>query len=90
VFLKNIFMVKEKPIGKIVHYFPHVKAAVVKLKANIKVGDKIKLKKGEEEFEQSVKSMQVDHEEIKIGKKGKEVGLGVTKKVKEGWEVFKV
>lgn len=82
-------MTKEKPIGKIIHYFPHVKVAVVKLKSNIKVGDNIKLKKGEDEFEQKVKSMQVDHENIKSAKKGKEIGLKVNKKVKEGWEVYK-
>lgn len=82
-------MAKEKPIGKVVHFFPHVSVAVIKLSANLKTGDKIKLKRGDEEFDQKVKSMQVDHADIKIGKKGKEVGLKVDKKIKEGWEVYK-
>jgi putative protease len=82
-------MPKEKPIGEVTHYFPKVEAAIVKLKAPLKIGDKIKLKRGEEEFEQEVKSMQVDHTDIKSGKKGDEVGLKVDQKVKEGWEVYK-
>lgn len=83
-------MSKEKPIGKVIHYFPHVNAAVVKLKDDLSIGDKIKLKRGDEEFEQEVKSMQIDHKSIKVAKKGKEVGLEVDKKVKEGWELYKI
>jgi putative protease len=82
-------MATEKPIGKVVHYFPHVEVAVVKLNTTLKKGDKIKLKRGDDEFEQTVKSMQIDHKDIKVAKKGKEIGLKVDKKVKEGWEVYK-
>ncbi len=83
-------MTKEKPIAKVTHYFPHVKVAVLKLKDNIKVGDRVKFVRGEDEFSQTVKSMQIDHKDIKIGKKGKEVGMRVNKKIKEGWEVYRV
>ncbi|MDD5551704.1 MAG: translation elongation factor-like protein [Candidatus Pacebacteria bacterium] len=82
-------MTEEKPIGKITHYFPKVQAAIVKLNSPLKIGDKIKLKKDEEEFEQEVKSMQVDHTDITKAKKGDEVGIKVDKKVKENWEVYK-
>lgn len=83
-------MVEEKLIGKIIHYFPKVGAAVVKLDDDLKIGDKIKLKHGEEEFEQEVTSMQFDHKPVEVAKKGEEVGLKVEKKVKENWEVYKV
>lgn len=83
-------MPEEKLIGKVTHYFPHVEAAVVKLNGDLKIGDKIKLVRGEEEFEQEVKSMQANHTDIKSAKKGDEIGLKVDKKVKEGWEVYKL
>jgi len=83
-------MAEEKPIGKITHYFPKVEAAILKLTAPLKIGDKIKLKHGEEEFEQEVKSMQVDHTDIKSAKKGDEVGIKVDQKVKENWGVYKI
>ena len=83
-------MPKEKIIGKVTHYFPKVEVAVVKLEDNLKIGDQIKLKRGEEEFEQSVKSMQIEHENLEAVKKGEEVGLKVDQKVKEGWKVYKI
>lgn len=82
-------MSEEKPIGIVTHYFSKVGVAVVKLSAPLKIGDKIKLKRGDEEFEQIVQSMQVDHKNLEEAKKGEEIGLKVDHKVKEGWEVYK-
>ena len=82
--------IKEKPIGKVTHYFPKVGVAIIKLKEGIKIGDKVKIKREAEEFEQEVGSMQIDHKDIKSAKAGEEVGLKVDKKVKEGWEVYRL
>ena len=46
-----------KQIGIVSNYFDHVGAAAIKLDANLKVGDKIKIKGGNVEFEQEVKEM---------------------------------
>ena len=81
-------MAKEKPIGKVVHWYDNIKVAVVKLSANIKIGDKIKVKKGEEEFEDSIVSIQLDHEAIKSGKKGQEVAIKLSKEAKENSEIY--
>jgi len=80
----------EKLIGKVIHYYPKVKAAIVELKASLKIGDKIKLKKGEREFEQEVTSIQIEHKPIKRAKKGDKIGLLVIEPVKEGFEVYKI
>jgi len=61
---------KEKLIGKITHYYGKIKVAVVKLKAPLSVGDKIKIKGGEREFEQTVKSIEINHKKIKRAAKG--------------------
>jgi len=80
-----------KPIGKVVHYFDKIGVAVVQLEKGLKDGDTIRIAGGEStDFTQEVKSMQVDHKEIKKAKKGDEVGMKVKEKVREDYKVFKV
>lgn len=79
---------KEKVIGEITHYFPHVSAAVVKLSAPLKVGDRVKIVGGGNEFEEEVASMQIDRKPIEGAKSGDEVGLEVKEKVREGYKVY--
>jgi len=81
---------KEKLIGKITHYYGKIKVAVVKLKAPLSVGDKIKIKGGEREFEQTVKSIEINHKKIKRAAKGKAIGLKISKKAREGYKVYKL
>jgi selenocysteine-specific translation elongation factor len=80
----------EKQIGTVKHFFPHIPAAVVELKGELKIGDKIvvKSKGGEEKFRQVVESMQVNHKDIKSGKAGEEIALKVADKAKEGDLVY--
>ena len=74
----------EKEVGKITHWYDKLGVAVVKLSGALKVGDKIKVKKGGEEVEDAVSSMQLEHEDIKAGKKGQEVAIKLSQKAKEG------
>ena len=84
-------MTKEKQIGEVIHFFSNIKVAVIKLSAPLLVGDTIHIVGGEDtDFEQPVKSMQVDHGKIEKAKKGNEVGIKVKKKVREGYRVFKI
>jgi putative protease len=78
-----------KPIGEITHFFPKISVAVVKLKAEMKKGDKIKIEGHGKSFTQKVGSMQIEHEQIDTAKKGKEIGMKVSEEVKEGDLVFK-
>jgi len=80
----------EKEIGVISNYFEHVNAAAIKLSASLKVGDKIKIKGGETEFEQVVESMQINRKPVKSAKKGDEIGILVKEKVRKDYKVFKV
>lgn len=72
-----------KPIGKITHFFPKIKVAVLELKSTLKQGDKIKIVGHGKEFEQTIASMQIEHEQVKTAKKGQSIGLKVKKPVKE-------
>ena len=75
--------VKENVIGVVTHYFPHVRAAVIKLKAPLSIGEVIKIKGHTTDFTQSVVSMQIDRVPINQAKKGDEIGLLVNSRVRQ-------
>ena len=80
-----------KLIGKVSHYFSNIKVAVIKLSAPLSIGDAIRIVGGENtDFDQTVESMEVEHEKIKKAKKGDEVGMKVKENVREGYKVYKV
>jgi putative protease len=81
---------KEKIVGLVTHYFPHVRAAVIKLKAPLNVGDGIKVKGHTTGFSQNVTSMQIDHVPINAAKKGQEIGLLVDSRVRQHDVVYKL
>jgi putative protease len=82
-------VVKEKAIGIVTHYFPKVRAAVVKLKAPLAVGDTVKIKGYTTDFTQVVTSMQIEHVPIQSAKKGQEIGLLVDSRVRQHDIVYK-
>jgi len=82
---------KEKLAGEVVHYFDHIKVAVIKLKTPLAVGGNIRIVGGQDtDFKQKVQSMEVEHKKIVKAKKGQEVGMKVKEKVRDGYKVFKV
>ncbi len=81
---------EEKEIGKVIHYFDKAGVAVVRLSGAIKVGDTIKFKRTDDEFTETVSSMQVDHAAVASGKSGDEVAIKISQKTKEGVRVYKV
>ena len=76
-------------IGTVTHYFPKVRAAVVKLKLPLTIGEPIKIKGHTTDFQQTVASMQIDHLPVNQAKKGAEIGLEVESRVRCGDTVYK-
>jgi len=81
---------KENIIGVITHYFPQVRAAVIKLKSPLAAGDRIKIKGHTTDFTQAINSMQIDHVSVNQAKKGQEIGLLVDSRVRQHDIVYKV
>jgi len=81
---------KENIIGTITHYFPKVRAAVVKLKGPLSIGDTVKIKGHTTDFKQAVTSLQIDRVPITSAKKGQEIGLLVDSRVRTNDTVCKV
>lgn len=79
---------KTKPIGEVTHYFGGINVAIVKFKKTVDVGETVKFKGANTDFEQKIESMQFDHKDIKSAKKNQEVGIKVTDKVREGDMVY--
>jgi putative protease len=80
-----------KLIGKISHYFGNIGVAVIELDDTLKVGDTIRIVGGEDtDFNQTVESMEVEHEKVKEAKAGDSIGLKIDQKVREGYKVYKV
>jgi len=80
---------KEDIVGLVTHYFPHVRAAVIKLKMPLNTGDMIKVKGHTTDFTQSITSMQIDRVPIDSAKKGQEIGLLVNSRVRRSDKVYK-
>ena len=77
-------------MGEITHFFPKVKAAVLKAKIPLSIGDNIWIKGHTTNFKQIVTSMQINRVPINNAKKGDEIGLLVVSRVRHGDIVYKL
>jgi putative protease len=81
----------EQKIGRITHYFGKIGVAVIELTdGSLAVGDNIRVRGGDREFDQAVSSMQIEHQEVSRAEVGQSLGLKVESPAKEGDEVFKL
>jgi hypothetical protein len=81
---------KEKVLGIVTHYFPHVHAGVIKLKGPLALGEMIKIKGHTTDFTMCVTSMQIDRVTITNAKRGQEIGLLVPTRVRGNDKVYRV
>ena len=80
-----------KIVGEVTHYFPHVKAGVIKVTGGkVVIGDTLQIKGHTTDLKQKVKSMQIDNVPIKQAKPGQEIGLLVNKRVRQHDTVYKL
>jgi len=80
---------EEKPIGVVTHFYTHIKVAVIKFKTAFKAGGEVHFKGATTDFKLKLASIQYDHEQVSVAKKGQGVGVKVAKRVREGDLVFK-
>ena len=55
---------KVKPIGKVTHYYAHIKVAIVKFNTKVKAGKELYFKGATTDFKEAAKSMQFDHQAV--------------------------
>jgi len=79
-----------KEIGRISHFFTKISVAVIELTSTLSVGDRIVIKGPTTDLEQTVNSMQIEHENVKAAKAGQSIGLKVDERVRENDVVYKI
>ncbi|MER3570332.1 MAG: hypothetical protein C4348_01890 [Patescibacteria group bacterium] len=79
-------------VGKVKHFYGHIPAIVVELNEDLKIGDRISIRKknGEERFNQTVESMEIERKKVQEAKAGEEVAILVIGKAKTGDLVYKI
>jgi len=84
-------MAEEKKVGVITHYFTKVGVGIINLTdGDLKVGDNIHVKGHTTDFNQTVESMQIEHQNVNEAKRGAQVGIKVKDHVREHDVVYKV
>ncbi len=77
-------------IGLVTHYFPHVRAAVIKLKKPLAIGESIKVQGHTTNFTQTIDSIQINRTDIKRAKTGDVIGFQVCSRVRRRDKVYKI
>jgi len=73
-----------KEIGKVTHWYDKLGVAAVKLSGTLKRGDKITIKRGDDEFEDTVSSIQVDRQDVDSAGKSDDAAIKLSQQAKEG------
>src|SRR3989344_5577409 len=96
-FLKKLFWGSKKDladapsgkrVGYVTHYYSGIGVAIVRFDGPVSVGESVRFHGATTDFSQAVDSMQYDHKDIASAAKGKEVGIKVKNKVREGDGVY--
>ena len=77
-------------VGRVSHFFTKISVAVIELKATVSVGDKILIKGPTTNLEQTVKSMEIEHETVQRAEAGQSIGMKVNDRVRESDIVYKI
>jgi len=76
-------------VGRVSHFFTKISVAVIELTATISVGDRILIKGPTTNLEQTIDSMEIEHEKVQRAGAGQSIGLKVKDRVRETDVVYK-
>ena len=79
-----------KPIGAVTHFYNEISVAIVRFKEPVPLGAVLHFKGATTDFQHPVTSMQFNHQPISKAPKGKQIGIKVGKRVREGDKVHLV
>lgn len=80
----------EELIGTVTHYFGNIHVAAIELEAELRQGDHIHVVGHTSDFTQQVESMQLDRQDIEVGRKGQEIAIKVRDHARVHDKVYKV
>ncbi len=82
--------VEKKLVGKVSHYFTKIGVGVIELSDELKVGDRISIEGATTNLQQTVNTMEIEHENVQSASAGQSIGLKVEQRVREGDVVYKL
>ena len=71
------------------HFYNEISVAIVRFNEKVPLGTVLYFKGATTDFKHPVKSMQYNHEAVTIAPKGKQIGIKVPKRVREGDKVHR-
>jgi len=80
----------EELIGTVTHYFGNIHVAAIRLEAELRKGDQIRIAGHTSDFTQEVGSMQLDRQDIEAGRKGQEIAIKVREHARVHDKVYRV
>ena len=78
----------DKPVGEVTHYYGGLGVAIVKFHQDMPEGKNVTFQGVTTDFSQDLSSMELDHKKVSLAPMGREVGLKVKDKVREGDKVY--
>jgi len=81
---------EEQEVGRVVDYFAKVGVAGIEITGQLTVGDTIHIKGHTTDLQQTVDSMQIEHESVQEAKAGDSVGIKVKDRCRAHDVVYKV
>lgn len=78
-----------REVGVVSHFFAKINVAIVEVKDTISVGDRIFIKGPTTDLEQTVDSMEIEHEKVNQAKSGQSIGMKVNTRVREKDIIYK-
>ena len=82
--------VEKKLVGKVAHYFTKIEVGVIELTDTLRVGDRISIEGPTTNFQQTVGSMEIEHNIVKVANAGDAIGLKVAQRVREKDLVYRL
>lgn len=77
-------------IGEVTHFYDRIGVAVIILTGAIRLGDQVHFLGRSTDFEQEVRSLQIEHQPISDAGSGQEIALKVERRVHPHDKVFRI
>jgi translation elongation factor EF-1alpha len=78
-----------REVGRVSHFFGKINVAIIEVENTISVGDRIFIRGPTTDIEQTVDSMEIEHEKVQQAKAGQSIGMKVNAHVRDNDIVYK-
>ena len=77
-------------VGEVTHFYERISVAVLRLNADLSVGDTVHFLGRHSDFQQEITSMEIEHKPVAKAEAGGEVAVKTKQRVRPGDSVFRL